>query len=356
MQRRLILTAIAGVTFLCMASPAVAQNYPSPDWERLQHPDQAGWNVKRLDTLREFIIDSTHVTGFMIVNHGKVVMEFGDVEENSYIASCRKSVLSILYGEYVKSGVINLSTTLVDLGIDDIGGLLPVEKEATIQDLISARSGVFHPASYPGDFMKYAPARGSVKHGEYWLYSNWDFNLAGYVFEQATHKDIYDEVERVLAVPLHMQDWKRDLQHKAGDTTVSIYKAYPMWFSTRDMARIGLLMLHNGRWGDTQIIDPQWVREMLKPRTHFTEINKHVPVLPFAAHGLGYGYLWWLWEDVNDERFRGGYSALGNMGQTITVFPAIDVVVVFKTKAAYERATPAEAWYKMLISTVKSIE
>ena len=86
MQRRLILTAIAGVTFLCMASPAVAQNYPSPDWERLQHPDQAGWNVKRLDTLREFIIDSTHVTGFMIVNHGKVVMEFGDVEENSYIA------------------------------------------------------------------------------------------------------------------------------------------------------------------------------------------------------------------------------------------------------------------------------
>jgi hypothetical protein len=119
-----------------MASPAVAQNYPSPDWERLQHPDQAGWNVKRLDTLREFIIDSTHVTGFMIVNHGKVVMEFGDVEENSYIASCRKSVLSILYGEYVKSGVINLSTTLVDLGIDDIGGLLPVEKEATIQDFI----------------------------------------------------------------------------------------------------------------------------------------------------------------------------------------------------------------------------
>jgi CubicO group peptidase (beta-lactamase class C family) len=115
-------------------------------------------------------------------------------------------------------------------------------------------------------------------------------------------------------------------------------------------------MLHNGRWGDTQIIDPQWVREMLKPRTHFTEINKQVPVLPFAAHGLGYGYLWWLWEDVNDERFRGGYSALGNMGQTITVFPAIDVVVVFKTKAAYERATPAKAWYKMLISTVKSIE
>jgi hypothetical protein len=74
-------------------------------------------------------------------------------------------------------------------------------------------------------------------------------------------------VEQVLAIPLHMNDWKKSLQIKEGDSTKSYYPAYPMWFSTRDMARIGLLMLNKGKWGDTQIIDEMmlllWVKTSL---------------------------------------------------------------------------------------------
>ena len=47
------------------------------------------------------------------------------------------------------------------LAQNDVGGLLPREKEATIQDLLGARSGVYHIASYPGDFLAEAPPRGS---------------------------------------------------------------------------------------------------------------------------------------------------------------------------------------------------
>ena len=257
--------------------------------------------------------------------------------ENSYIASCRKSVLSMLYGQYVEDGTIDLNKTVADLGIDDVEGLLPREKQASIQDIISARSGVYHPEGYPGGMQQYAPDRGSVEPGSYWLYSNWDFNVAGYIFEQETGKNIYDEVERKLAIPLHMQDWKRSLQNKQGDTTISRYLAYPMWFSTRDMARIGQLMLNRGRWNGKQIISESWVEEMLKQRTTAEELNANVPVFEGTGVHFGYGYMWWLWEKTEDPRFAGAYSARGAMGQNITVFPAIDVVVAFKTKAAYRR-------------------
>jgi CubicO group peptidase (beta-lactamase class C family) len=170
---------IVAFVLLFAVGPLGAQEYPADKgWEFEEHPLQNGWDQTKLDYLNKFIHDSTQMTSFMVVRHGKIVFDYGDLEENSYIASCRKSILAILYGEHIKSGEINLDRTLNDLGIDDVGGLLPVEKEATVRDIISARSGVFHEASYPGDYLEFAPKRGSVKHGEYWLYSNWDFNVA----------------------------------------------------------------------------------------------------------------------------------------------------------------------------------
>ena len=120
----------------------------------------------------------------------------------------------MLFGKYVDSGVIDLDKTLEELNIDDVSPLLPIEKQATIKDLISARSGVFLSGSNGGDFRRYAPERGSVKPGDLWLYSNWDFNAAGYIFEQETKQDIYDDIEAQLAIPLQMQDWDKTLQTK----------------------------------------------------------------------------------------------------------------------------------------------
>jgi CubicO group peptidase (beta-lactamase class C family) len=120
----------------------------------------------------------------------------------------------MLYGEQVESRQIDLTKTIADLQIDDVEGILPVEQKATVQDIISARSGVYHPEGYPGGMQQYAPERGSVTPGTYWLYSNWDFNVTGYISEQETDKNIYNEVERQLAIPLNMQDWQRSLQNK----------------------------------------------------------------------------------------------------------------------------------------------
>jgi CubicO group peptidase (beta-lactamase class C family) len=342
------------IVFLLLPGFLYAQDVPQKEWVELK--DKAGWNLKRLDTLHAFLADSTPVTGYMIIQRGKVVFQFGDVTENSYIASCRKSVLAILYGAYVRSGKIKLDKTIGELGLDDVGGLLASEKEATVRDILSARSGVYHPASYPGDFLSLAPKRGSVKHGNYWLYSNWDFNVAGYIFEQETNTNIYDETERQLAIPLQMQDWSRKLQQKEGDSTRSRYPAYPRWFSTRDMARIGLLMLNKGKWNERQLIDPAWIAEMVSPKTSAAEVDQNVPIFRKDAHKFAYGYLWWLWQNVNDTRLEGGYTAMGSMGQSITVFPAVDMVVVYKTKSDYERNTNFIATLKLLTYAAQSYQ
>ncbi|MCH6548149.1 MAG: serine hydrolase, partial [Gemmatimonadetes bacterium] len=168
MKRIPILLALVLLGAASVAPAQVAQQsavYPGEEWEYVwrdaQRLEAFGWSASGLRGAWEFIRDSSNTTGLIVVDRGRVVFEFGDVAELSYLASVRKSVLAMLYGKYVENGTVDLEKTLADLGIDDVGGLLDIEKRATIHDLITARSGVYHPASNSGDNLADAPSRGS---------------------------------------------------------------------------------------------------------------------------------------------------------------------------------------------------
>jgi CubicO group peptidase (beta-lactamase class C family) len=346
------LALITAVIALALLAPAGAQGpsggvFPGVSWEYVARENLAayGWSPDILRKTTEFIRDESNTTGLVVVDRGRVVFRYGDVEELSYIASARKSVLAMLYGYWVENGTIKLNTTLDALGLDDIGGLLPVEKQATIEQLITARSGVYHPASYPGDDLAKAPPRGSQKPGSYMLYSNWDFNAAGHVFEQLTKRDIYDEIQAQLAIPLQFEDWDRKAQHKAGDLTVSKYPAYPIWLSTRDMARIGHLMLHEGEWNGRPVISRDWARRIVSVVTPLDQMN---PVERRNGY-FGYGYLWWVWAGPRAiGPFKGAYTARGAVGQWITVLPSVQLVVAHKTNNVYQRTTSWESYERIL--------
>ncbi len=341
---------------LLISTSGLAQRLYQNEWTYMNNPEDKGWNDRKMNALGRYVRDSSFITGLMIIQKGQVVYDYGDLTENSYIASCRKSVLAMLYGKYVENGTIGLNKTIGEMGLTDVDGILEREKKADIQDIISARSGVYHREGYPGGMQQFAPERGSVEPGSYWLYSNWDFNVAGYIFEEETGKNIYDEVETQLAIPLQMQDWQRGLQEKQGNTSISKYLAYPMWFSTRDMARIGQLMLNKGAWNGKQIISKSWVKEILAQRTTSEEIHKNVPVFRDLGVNYGYGYMWWLYENMNDRRFIDAYVALGAMGQAIAVFPEIDVVIAYKTKAAYRRSNSGKVRQEVLLRAVRAFD
>jgi CubicO group peptidase (beta-lactamase class C family) len=321
--------------------------FPDKTWEYIGRGDLAayGWSPDVLQKTTSFIRDESNTTGLVVVDRGRVVYQYGDIQELSYVASVRKSILAMLYGYWVEKDTIKLDTTLEALKIDDIGGLLPIEKQATIGHVITARSGVYHPASYSGDDLAQAPPRGSQKPGSYMLYSNWDFNLAGAIFEQLTGRDIYDELQAQLAIPLQFEDWDRTAQHKEGDLTISKYPAYPIWVSTRDMARIGYLMLHEGRWNGRQVISKDWARRIVSVVTPVQEMN---PVRRRDGY-FGYGYMWWIWDGPKAVGpFKGAYSAVGAVGQWITVFPSLNLVVAHKTHNIYGRATSSASWQRII--------
>ena len=342
--------------FCCIVSSAVSQHvnrtYPDGDWQYIENVEQWGWDKSQLSDLRDFLRDSAKTTALLVIHHGKVLFEYGNIKENSYMASCCKSILAMLYGPFVENGIINLDQTIEELGLDDVGGLLPIEKKATLRNLLTARSGVYHPASNEGDQSDMAPARGTIKPGDYFLYNNWDFNAAGFILEKKSKKNIYDLIDSIFAKPLMMQDWDRNIQRKYGDTTRSIYPAYHMWFSTRDMARLGYLMLCNGNWSGKHILTPRWVKLITTPVTSYREALKYKT----NYFKFSYGYLWWIWDiTAENKMYRNGYTATGAFGQFITVLPKLDLVIAHKTNYDRYRAnTPTDLYLRILDRLVKA--
>jgi CubicO group peptidase (beta-lactamase class C family) len=332
----LLVAALAGVM---SAAARSAQSPPAPvfpgaEWETITDPRAAGYCTA------DFAEATAHVqtlptTAVMAIVGGRVLWQYGDVEAVSYLASVRKSILATMYGRYVVAGRIRLNANMMELGIDDVNGLLPVEKLATVEDLLTARSGVYHEAANAactgcGSTAGDPPgARGTVPHGTYFLYNNWDFNALGTIFEQATGENIYSVFERDFARPLGFQDFDRDAQRKTVNTQRSVHAAYHFYLSTRDMARFGYLILRKGQWADTQIVPAGWVETMTRAATPVDQMNPEA----YRQGPFGYGYLWWIWDGPhNDGIYKGAFQGAGAIGQFITVLPELDMVIAHKTR------------------------
>ena len=313
------LAALLAILLLCQSGvTAAAQSlFPGRTWEKTD-PVRLGWSQPGLEAARRYAHDIGS-TAVLIVQDGRIVAGWGDLQKKVEIHSVRKSFMSALYGIALAGRQIDLTKTLAQLGIDDKPPRLTErEKQATVRDLLMARSGVYHEAAYETKTMEEErPRRGSHPPGTFWFYNNWDFNALGTILRNATGEDTFAAVEHSIARPLQMQDFT------AADGTyirndASVHPAYTMRFTARDLARFGWLYLNRGQWGDRPVVPAAWVAESTSP-------------LSFARPGTGYGYLWWVAE--KDKQFRtdtgpGAFSARGDGGQYIIVAPAPRIVVV----------------------------
>jgi len=306
------------VACLFIASLARAESvFPGASWEHAE-PVAAGWSAGGLKEA-EAIAKDNGSTAVMIVQDGRSIAEWGGVGRRILIHSMRKSILSALYGIGISDGKIKLDTTLKQLDLDDYPPRLSdAEKEATIRDLLMARSGIYHEAAAePLGMKNRRPARGSHPHGTFWYYNNWDFNALGTIYKQLTGEAVFDAVEHRLAQPLGMQDFRA----RDGDNQLvraSEHPAYMMNMTARDLARFGLLYLNKGNWAGKQIVPAAWIAESTRP-------------LSDAPGGISYGYLWWVSKgkfQLTVDVGNGAYSARGTGGQYLFVIPAYRLVVV----------------------------
>jgi CubicO group peptidase (beta-lactamase class C family) len=326
-HRHLVVVLLLFGALVWFAPVRAEDSFPGAEWEHAA-PADTGWSETGLAQARAFS-EQLRSSAVVIVQHGRVVAEWGDTTKPTELASIRKSLLSALIGIAVSDHRINLDSTLGELAIDDNPpALTEVEKGATVRQLLEARSGVYHSALYetPG-MARMRPSRGSHAPGTFWYYNNWDFNALGTIYEHATGASIFEAFYRQIAKPIGMQDYKpADGSYVRG--AASIHPAYAIRMSARDLARFALLYLHKGNWAGRQVVPEAWVQES----TH--GYSK-------AATGQGYGYLWWI-------GFMGGavaptvtlpegsYLAAGAGGQYALVAPALDLVVVHRV----DRDTP----------------
>lgn len=315
---------------LAFAQPAPVQPvFPGDTWEN--HPDieAAGWSTSKLKSLQKYA-KAVNSSAYIIIENGYVVDSWGAVGQKEIVQSVRKSLLSGLYGIYVEKGAIKRDATMASLGIDDKEKLTPAEKEATVQHLLQARSGVYHPsaASTPG-MIRNLPARGSHAPGTNWYYNNWDFNVLGTIFNQETGEDLYEAFDEHIAKEIWMEDFNASDGHyfKEG---MSDHKAYHFFMSARDMARFGWLFAQNGRWEDKQIIPADWVEESTKS---YSETNEG-----------GYGYMWW--KDIPGvPADLDAYAARGGGGHMILVVPEANLVFVHRVPM---RTHDAPGWREVV--------
>lgn len=307
--------------------------FPQKSWETVK-PESVGYSSAKLDALRAWL--STQQTTALHVSVGGVAFfEYGDLKRVSKVASVRKSVLAMLFGKYVENGTINLRKTVEDLGLNDVQAFLPIEKHATLEHLLTARSGIYLPTANK-ELTDLSPRRASQAPGTYFQYQNWDFNAAGTAFETLTGKDIFAALEDDLAKPIGMQDFDRKLQRKNDEMPITKHPEYAMYLSTRDMARLGLLMLADGRWGDQQVMPKGWASRITTLVTPFSEIHPmSIGAFRSQIGRWGYGMLWWAWDapilsDSVTGDYQGAFSAIGSNGQYITVLPAREMVFTHK--------------------------
>ena len=314
---RCTLALVVATMLWSSAAASQTQHYPGASWELIPSA-QSGWSDQRLDQAWAYAreIGSTAV---VVVQHGSIVASWGETDTNLLLNSARKSLLSALIGIAVQADEVHLDDTLARLGIDDNPpSLTAEEKQATVHDLLEARSGVYHPANYETREMEIRrPQRGSHPPGTFWYYNNWDFNTLGAIYEHATGSSVFTAFAQQIAGPIGMQDFDAAKCRYSGGPS-SQYPAYLFYASARDLARFGLLYLRKGRWSNQQIIPAAWVQESTQPYS--------------ITHGrTGYGYLWWTMALTGPSRVEappGTYWAEGNGGQIIFVVPAYDVVVV----------------------------
>ena len=280
-------------------------------------PEEIGWSSVKLEEAENYA-EQIGSAAVMALYEGKVFFSWGEINQKYLIHSIRKPLLCALYGIYVKRGLIDLDENLGELGIDDISpALTSIEKQATVRDLLMSRSGVYHEAAAEAQVMiNTRPGRGSHAPGTFFYYNNWDFNVLGTIFERQTGKKIFEAFKEEIADPIGMQDFLLTDFRYQYEQNKSKHPAYHFRMTARDMARFGLLYQNKGKYGDLQIIPPEWIAESTTPYS----INN--------LNGDGYGYMWSIIPE--ESGFGNGFYHTGTGVHLLAVLPEAKLVLVHR--------------------------
>lgn len=120
-----------------------------------------------------------------------------------------------------------------------------------------------------------------------------------------------------LRFPYENLLWKIGAYHTTLETDWNgdFIASSQVWTTARDLARIGLLYLNNGKWGDERLLPDDWLDFVTTP----------APAQPDGGD-FGYGAQFWLFN--HDGVPSDAFAAMGHRGQYLVIIPSRDLIIV----------------------------
>lgn len=245
--------------------------------------------------------------------------------------SVAKSMVSIMVGKALEEGKFK---SLNDPLIKYIPELKsnPVLNKLTLRHLFTMTSGLEFKDTSSGslidaflsDEAKYYYTTDIKKElltvkaenppGKVWKYKSIDAFLLTWALENATHQK--------AAVYFQNEIWRKigtaypasfGLDHPGGlANTASRFQSTAI-----DLAKIGRLYLHKGKYKDKQIVPEQWVKSTVT-------LPAHPQAIPKGWQKTTQHYLWWL----PQQGINGEFAAEGMSGQRLYVDPLTNTIIV----------------------------
>ena len=308
---------------------------------RAVEPEDVGWSSAPLADAAA-LAEEIGSAAVLAARGQEVFFDWGATDTTLPVHSIRKPLLGAVFGIHVAAGDIDLDATLEQLGIDDIPpGLTDAEKQATVRDLLMARSGVYHTAAGEIQAMRdERPDRGSHPPGTFYYYNNWDFNALGTIFEQQTGMSVCEAFRLEIAEPIGMQDFTARNCANGYEAEFSVHPVYAFEMTARDMARFGLLYLREGRWDDEQIVPRGWIDESWTPYSTIGE-----------AEGIYAGYLWRIVSADGEVGAPIGHEVYWHTGlgvHILAVVPGLDLVLVHRMDTTRDFTDPGDRHFDLL--------
>ncbi|MDH7604569.1 MAG: serine hydrolase [Melioribacter sp.] len=247
------------------------------------------------------------------------------------LKSVTKSVTSLLIGIAIEKGMIKhenqklieIMPELFDKVTDE------KKKEITIRHLLTMSAG-FEWNNFGGkwrsgwdnskDPNKYLIEKVPLKNkpGEIWNYNSGLSHLLSGIVKKCSGVNSLEYAKMNLFKPLSIEEVKWEKASDGNERGNS-----ELWLKPKDLAKIGLMMLNDGRWKSKNIISRQWIDKSTKKYFDgFSQIG-------------GYGYHW------HTRKFGkyNSYLAAGWGGQFLIVIPALNLVIVNTSKWNVAKST-----------------
>ncbi|MEO1513445.1 MAG: serine hydrolase domain-containing protein [Bacteroidota bacterium] len=182
----------------------------------------------------------------------------------------------------------------------------------------------------------------SSKPGKRWVYADINAVLIGAVIEEASGMSLRDFAKQHAFDPMGITEfyWYTNASHQTGG-------AGNLYLSALDFAKLGVLVLNAGKWGDKQLVDADYIKHLIHENS--SAIGDYNPLAD------GYGMLWYRSKRIVGGREVSYLWASGNGGNHLVVVPEENMVVA-TTSGAYGNWYPHKRAYFILGKLFQALE